>query len=366
MTKRLLMIVLLLFIFVSITACNNKSKVTDGKDIVFEEDSTKEQNSEHNAEEKVEEDEADEADEAEVVVSDGIPSPLSGIYGEEEKVNRRPVAVMFDNAPQARWQAGLSQAEVVYEFLVEPPYTRYLGIFLLNEPELIGPVRSARPYFVATLLEYDPLYVRVGGSEEAKADVKKYKIADIDGLYSGAFWRNYKTGKKAPNNMYISMEGIRKEQKRLKYNETGEYNGFSFNIKDSDIEGKEANEVLIKYYNNNTTKYEYDEENRIYKRYKDKKLHIDENDETPLLAKNIFILEAKTKIIDDLGRMEIQIVGQGKGYYITNGNYISITWEKASVNDKIIFLDENSNEIKLNPGITWIQFTKPDPDVEII
>lgn len=358
--KSFVMIITLLLALVSVTACSNKSKISAGKDIIMEEDKNKEQNGEQNAEEKNEE------DESEVVVSDGIPSPLSGIYGEEEKVNRRPVAVMFDNAPQARWQAGLSQAEVVYEFLVEPPYTRYLGIFLLNEPELIGPVRSARPYFVATLLEYDPLYVRVGGSEEAKADVKKYKIADIDGLYSGAFWRNTKTGKKAPNNMYISMDGIRKEQKRLKYNETGEYKGFPFNKKDSDIEGIEAKEVLIKYYPNNTTKYEYDEDNKVYKRYKDGKLHIDENDEKTLLAKNILILEAKTKIIDDLGRMEIQVVGQGKGYYITNGKYINITWEKASVNDKIIFLDERGNEVKLNPGTTWIQFTKPNPDVEIL
>lgn len=354
------MIITLLLVLISVTACNNKSKITDGKNITLEEDNDKEQNNKHNAEEKSEE------DEPEVIVSDGIPSPLSGIYGEEEKVNRRPVAIMFDNAPQARWQAGLSQAEVVYEFLVEPPYTRYLGIFLLNEPELIGPVRSARPYFVATLLEYDPLYVRVGGSEEAKADVKKYKIADIDGLYSGAFWRNTKTGKKAPNNMYISMEGIRKEQKRLKYNEMGEYKGFPFNNKDSDIEGIEAKEVLIEYYSNNTTRYEYDEDNKVYIRYKDGKLHIDENDEKPLLAKNIFILEAKTKIIDELGRMEIQVVGQGKGYYITNGKYVNITWKKASVNDKIIFLDEKGEEIKLNPGTTWIQFTKPDPDVEII
>ncbi len=63
---------------------------------------------------------------------------------------------MFDNHPSARWQSGLSQAEIVYEFLVEAPYTRYMGIYLINEPELIGPIRSSRPYFITTLLEYDP------------------------------------------------------------------------------------------------------------------------------------------------------------------------------------------------------------------
>lgn len=362
MKKRtaLVTISLIMLIFVALTACTSKSSETDNSDLIID-------NEDYQNEDEIEEgsEGSSEDNNDELVVPDGIPSPLSGIYSEEEKINRRPVAVMFDNDPKARWQAGLRQAEVVYEFLVEPPYTRYMGIFLINDPELIGPVRSARPYFVATLLEYDPLYVRVGGSEQAKADVKKYKVADIDGLYSGAFWRNTKTGKKAPNNMYISMEGIRKEQKRLKYNETGEYKGFTFNDIDYNIEGIEANEVLIKYYSNNTTKYEYDKENKVYKRYKDGKLHIDEIDNEVIVAKNIFILEAKTKIIDEAGRMEIQVIGQGKGYYITNGKCMNITWEKASVNDKIIFLDEQGNEIKLNRGVTWIQFTKPDPDVEI-
>lgn len=353
--KASLAIILLLLTFISITACSKEGKNTNGPDII-----TNEENNDIS-----QETEETEKNEEEIVLSDGIPSPLSGIYGQEEKVNRRPVAVMFDNDPKARWQAGLSQAEIAYEFLVEPPYTRYMGIFLLNEPVLIGPVRSARPYFIAILLEYDPLYVHVGGSEEAKADIKKYQVADIDGLYSGAFWRNTKTGKRAPNNLYISMDEIRKEQERLKYKETADIKGFSFNIKDTDIEGIDATEVLIKYYSNNTTKYEYDSENKVYKRYKDGKLHIDEADEKPIIAKNIIIQEANTKIIDSEGRMEIQVIGEGKGLYITNGKCQNITWKKKSLNDKTKFFDEKGNEVKLNQGVTWIQFTKPDPVIEI-
>ncbi len=102
------------------------------------------------------------------IIIKGIPSPLSGIYADEEKINRRVVAVMFDNHPKARWQAGLKDAEIVYEFPVEAPYTRYLGLFLINDPESIGPIRSSRPYFVTKVLEYDAVYVRVGGSEQAK------------------------------------------------------------------------------------------------------------------------------------------------------------------------------------------------------
>lgn len=358
--KRLLLFFAAIMIFVlTMTSCSKDEDSIKELDLIDEENNINEvENIDENNSTEIEE-------EILIETLDGVPSPLSGLLGEEEKLNRRPVAVMFDNHPKARWQAGISQAEIVYEFLVEPPYTRYMGIFLLNDPEVIGPVRSARPYFVEILLEYDPLYVRVGGSEAAKEDVKKYQVADIDGLYSPAFWRDTKKGKSAPNNLYTSMEAIREEQKRLKYKEQVEFEGFPFNEENTDIEGESAEEILINYYSNNTTKYEYDTENKVYKRYKDGKLHIDENDEQPILVKNIIIQEADTKVIDSEGRLKIDVIGKGKGIYITNGKFKEITWKKDSLDDKTKFFDEDGNIIKLNPGITWIQVTKKNPDVEI-
>lgn len=305
--------------------------------------------------------------EDEEIENKGIPSPLSGILAPEEKVNRRPVAVMFDNHPRARWQAGLSQAEIIYEFMVEAPYTRYMGIYLINDPKSLGPIRSSRPYFVTTLLEYDPVYVRVGGSEQAKKDIINLKIADIDGLSSSkeVFWRYKGTNKKGPHNLYSSMEIIRKTQEERKYKLIGDYKGFSFYSTDTDIEGSVAKNVFIRYNRENTTLYTYDEEKRIYTRKKDGKLHIDEYDNTPITAKNIIIQEANTKIIDKIGRLSIDLIGKGKGMFITNGKVQKITWEKENRSSKTYFLDESGNEIKLNPGITWIQVTNLNPDIRI-
>lgn len=306
---------------------------------------------------QVDEVEIDETEEPDVVKEkkEGIPSPISGMYGPEEKVNRRPVAIVFDNHPKARWQAGLSQAEIVYEFLVEAPYSRYLGIYILNDPEHIGPVRSARPYFVTTTLEYDAVFVRVGGSEEAKADVKNLKVADVDGLYSGAFTRYTATGKTAPNNLYTTMERIRQEQKNKKFKEEGDFEAFIFNEDDEEIKGEKALEVLIEYNKNNTTKYVYDETNRVYKRYKDGKLHIDEYDNSEIIAKNIIIQQATTKVLDSVGRLSIDLINKGTGIYITNGNHHEITWEKTSRSGKTKYYNHQGEEIKLNPGVTWIQ-----------
>ena len=295
----------------------------------------------------------------------GLPSPLSGLYIEDrDKINRRPVAIMFDNHPKARWQAGLKDAEIVYEFLVEFPYTRYLALYLVNDPEDIGPVRSARPYFITTSLEYDALYVHVGGSPQAKTDISNLKIADIDGLTSSnkVFWR--KSHKKAPNNMYSSMDAIRSEAERRNYRQDSEYKSFKFYEDDRELEGRPANSVAINYRKDNTSAYEYDSEEKIYKRYKDGEVHIDESDNSPILAKNIIIQRADTKVIDNIGRLSINLEGSGEGIYISNGKAIDIRWEKGAKNQKTLYYMMDTNEeLILNPGISWIQIVQNDTEI---
>lgn len=200
--KRIIIVLMILILFVS-TSCSKKDDL------------------EIDGEREIEKDE----EEIELLEEqEGVPSPISGLYALEEKINRRPFAIMFDNHPRARWQAGLSQAEIVYEFMVEAPYTRYMGIYLINDPKSIGPIRSSRPYFITTLLEYDAVYVRVGGSSQAKQDVIKLKIADIDGLSSSnkVLWKDTKVNKRAPHNTYTNMEVLRKTQEERGFKLIGE------------------------------------------------------------------------------------------------------------------------------------------------
>ena len=229
------------------------------------------------------------------------------------------------------------------------------------------PIRSSRPYFVTTLLEYDPVYVRVGGSEAAKNDIINLKIADIDGLSSSnkVLGKNKKVNKKAPHNTYTSLEVIRKTQLERGYKENGEYEGFKFNEEDTDIDGFVAEKILLNYFKDNTTLYTYNPDEKVYYRKKDGAIHIDEFDNSSIIAKNIILQEAKTKVIDSEGRLSIDLVGEGKGKYITNGKGINIRWIKKSRNSKTHFYDESDKEIVLNPGVTWIQVIHTNPDIII-
>ena len=107
-------------------------------------------------------------------------SALNGKYYREEQLKARPISVIYDNHPSARWQAGITKADIVYECEVEYPYTRYMAVFQTGYPEHIGPIRSARSYFIRYASEYDSVYVHVGGSEEALALIRDNGIADID------------------------------------------------------------------------------------------------------------------------------------------------------------------------------------------
>ncbi len=287
-----------------------------------------------------------------------IISPLDGLKYYPEELNKRPVAVSIDNHPDARLQAGLRDAEIIYEFQVEYPYTRYLAVFLAKEPEQIGPVRSARPYIIYYALENDAIFVHVGGSEDAFADIKRLGAAEIDGLYSGAMWRYNDTGKFAPHNMYTTLKSIRAEAERIGLRTEGKFEKYSFNEKSKKLSEKydtlTANKINITYNKENTTDYIYDEALKLYLRFKDKEKHMDELDNEQLATKNIIVLEAPKNVLDSVGRLYLETIGTGKGMYYTEGESCEITWKKDSEKARTKFYI-NNEELCLNPGNTWIQ-----------
>lgn len=297
-----------------------------------------------------------------------VISPLDGLKYFPEELEKRPVAISIDNHPQARQQAGLSQAEIIYECEVEFPFTRYLCIFLAKEPEMVGPVRSARPYLIYYALENDGIFVHVGGSQDAFDEIARLSVADVDGLYSGAMWRYNDTGKYAPHNMYTDLHTIRDEAERYGYRREAEFDSYTFSKKDrklsSDYSDTEpALNISITYNHSNNTKYTYDDEQKVYLRFKDGEEHVDELTEKQLTAKNIFILSMTRQVLDNEGRLALSSVGGGEGYYVSDGEMMPVTWQKISEKARTKFY-VNDEELILNPGNTWIQAVSQDTVVE--
>ena len=173
----------------------------------------------------------------------------------------RPIAVMIDNHKGAMPQAGLNDAYMVYEIIVEGGETRLMALFKGANLDKIGPVRSSRHYYLDYALENDAIYVHFGWSPQAQSDISKLNVNNINGISesSTSFWRV--KDKYAPHNAVTSTEKILEIAKRKGYATTSTKKSVLNYVADPvELDSKiEAKAVTIPYSDSNTVQYTYDE-----------------------------------------------------------------------------------------------------------
>lgn len=281
------------------------------------------------------------------------------IVNEESK--SRPYAIMINNVEGARkLQSGLQDAYMVYELMVEGGITRYLALFLDQTTERIGSIRSARHYYLDYALENDAIYVHHGYSPQAREDWSKLGVDRIEVNESTTGWRDKSASKTYEFTLFTNIEKLGKgiRSKRTERNKDLLLNYSVDNIDISQMEGAiPANKVDIKYSSNTTTNYKYDTDNNIYLRSVNNKSQNDYVTGKQLTVKNIIVYKVKYSNIqgDNKGRQTIDNVGNGTGYYISNGYAVPITWKKDSRSSATIYKYNNGKEIQVNDGNTFIQ-----------
>lgn len=279
----------------------------------------------------------------------------------DENSNTRPIAVMINNHPKAvPNHAGLQDAYLLYEAIVEGGYTRIMAIYKDKNTGRIGSVRSSRHYFLDYAMENDAIYVHFGWSPKAQTDISSYAINNINGLYDNAFWRDTSLNVAYEHTAFTSMEKINQIISKKGYRNTTDekslLNYDVYNIDISKLEGAiSANNIVIPYSYAHTTKYEYDANNKVYKRYMNDKAHMDVVTKEQYTVKNIIIQKIYNFSMDSYGRQDMNNVGTGEGYFITNGYAVPITWSKNSRKEKTIYKYLDGTELKVNDGNTFIQ-----------
>ena len=294
---------------------------------------------------------------------------------EEKKVqifqgNDRPIAVMIDNHNLAWPQGGLNQAYMVYEIIVEGGETRLMALFKGVDVEKIGPVRSARHYFIDYAMENDAIYTHFGQSPQAQSDLKKYSIDDINGIAEDGttFWRV--KDKSAPHNAATSTEKLLQSAKNKKYRITSsEESVLNYVTDEVNLEeGQGAVSVTIPHSTLQVVKYFYNEENKVYQRYARNKEQTDWTTGEPVTTKNIIITFCDNYTLTDSenkGRQGLKNIGTFDGYYITNGKAIKIKCIKEDRQSQTKYEDLEGNEIKVNDGNTFVQICPTSADVVI-
>jgi len=290
-------------------------------------------------------------------------SPFTG-QAVDEQLLRKAMIVIIENSPAARPQSGLEEASIVYEVLVEGGITRFIALYWDNIPEKIGPIRSARPYMIDIAKEYNGLLLHAGASPEGFAMLAEGDLEHLDQIYrSRYYWRS--SNRRAPHNLYTGKTRIEDYLDSLigqEYQQKFSFRQVSF-IKPQD---QLADIIKIPYWGGTMVTYKYNNQENQYYRYSGSKEtpHLLDNNKQ-ISANNIVVQYARTRQIDDVGRLSIELDNRGSSFVFTDGLVIEGFWEKDS-DGSTKFYNNQGERIKLNPGQTWIELVPDSIEIEFI
>lgn len=341
--------------------------------------------------------------------------PLNGaLYTSSEKElwsTHRPLMVMIENHQDARPQSGLANADVVYEVVAEGGITRFMALFYCavqkGSPNRydVGPVRSARTYFLDLASEYSdyPLYAHVGGANCSAATpggpcTTNRKAQAIEQIASYG-WNNkgtwgdlsqfslsYKVCRREPertgevrdteHTMYCSTKelwqiaadrGLTNQTVVNKTSWDKNFRPWNFTQKDQSIATPLAKNISFDFwsgYKDYSVAWSYRPSTNDYSRQNGGQPHTDFNTGEVITAKNIvFQFVKESRSVDEHMHNLYEVIGSGTGYLFQNGDKIDITWTKASRTARTIFKDKNGQEVKFVPGTIWVEIVSKNTTV---
>ncbi len=298
-----------------------------------------------------------------------IHHPLSGVAIDAALEDLPQVySVMIDNSADAWPQSGIDQAFLVIEAPVEAGIPRLHAFFSADtNVDKIGPVRSARPYFVDWANQLDALYAHVGGSNDALELISSNGTFDLNEFWNDQyFWRA--RDRYAPHNTYTSTELLSKavsarEERGMAPDLLYGTWQWDETVPAADVLGGSVS-VLFSNSSTYTAHWFYDIATGRYARMQgDWRTKTQDNVE--VFADNVVVIVTDISILDAVGRRQIRTVGEGDAWVFKDGQSIEATWRSSSETVRMRFYDVAGAEIALNPGSTWIEVTGDKENVTI-
>ncbi|WP_138755883.1 DUF3048 domain-containing protein [Paenibacillus sinopodophylli] len=291
-------------------------------------------------------------------------APLTGIKL-EKTADARPIVVMINNFAAARPQSGLTNADVIWEVLAEGGITRLIAVFQSTSAltETIGPVRSIRPYLIDIGDSYGAVLAHAGASNDGYAILQRQGKPYLDEISNAGsyFWRS--KDRKAPHNLYSSLEQLRTGAEKKKYSLDKQVPPYTFAEAGSTEAGVAASDITISFLlKNYNVGYLYDAASGLYKRSISGKPHIDMNNNEQLSGTNLVVLGADHKTLDNEGRLAVDLTSGGSAILFQRGKAVEAEWVRAP--DGMIRIIKNGAELPFVPGKTFFHIVPNKPTFE--
>lgn len=284
----------------------------------------------------------------------------------------RPYGVVINNYPSAvKVQSGLDKAYMIYEFPIEGGLSRSTAFFKDVDDVKLGTIRSARHNYIDYMYEHDAIFVHFGGSATAYEHLNSTKYDHIDGntTDSKPFWREQHENLAYEHRVYTNLSKVIDYVKNTKKFRTTTDSTPVLNYSVDEVELKEkenskvANTIDIYYSGSFYVTFKYNSKTKRYDRYFKGNPHVDYFTKKQYDCKNVIITFVNWGTVsghaDKAGNsyLDLNNIGTGEGYYITNGYAVPITWEKKDRKSKTIYKYKNGTEIEANDGNTWVMLT---------
>ncbi|MBC5807176.1 MAG: DUF3048 domain-containing protein [Candidatus Eremiobacter antarcticus] len=289
-----------------------------------------------------------------------IPTPersaLNGTVISRNSGQHRVVAVMIDNYPtSARPQSGLTDADIVYEVEAEGGITRYMALFLEKTPRRIGPVRSARTYFVDLARPYDPLFAHAGENNDVWEPLKELRasgFADMDEIVGTpeAFWRD--PSREMPHNLYTSVARLRSTARKYGWHDRPfGHRHFVFSSKSNSR--RTAPDVILTFWNGYTVAFRANA--GAYKRIINGQVQHDLENPTPYRVADIIAVWIPAKVLDDLGDLSMPVYGEFPAVLVSGGAATAARWVALGPNELPRLTDAKGASLALSPGQIYVE-----------
>lgn len=280
-------------------------------------------------------------------------NPLTGLEF-EGKPMIRPFIVSTDNDSYlSRPQAGISQADILYEVPIEGGGSRYEPIYYSKKPGLIGAIRSCRPYIINLAREYNAVLVHNGKSPQAKqifSTINRVNAEDDFDIY------HTEKNPNLPGNLYTYGDKVVKRIAKRGFDKKKTIRTFPWLKGGESVSGEDAKTITVNYADGAYNTFEYDDSRKLYTKYVKGKKLIDANNNKVITCANILVQEVPFKLYDqNSGRLNIDLTRGGKATMFTQGKVVKGTWERKDLDSPTIFKDEKGNEFKMTPGVTCVQ-----------
>jgi hypothetical protein len=302
---------------------------------------------------------------------------------------------MIENSTDARPQSGISFADVVYEAVAEGGITRFLAVFYCQDAGIVGPVRSARTYYLDFISEYgqNPLYAHVGGANtpgpaNALGQIEDYGWASYNDL--NQFSIGFPTFKRdesrlgrtvATEHTVYSVTNklwqFAKEERELTHvDEDGnvwDENFTPYEFKDDAATSSRGSmkSVHIEHwdgYDDFFIDWMYDKATNTYARVNGGDKHMDRNTGKQITAKNVIVLFMREGRANDGYEGNLHMLygtkGSGNASVFMDGREVEARWSKPNREARLV-LTANGEEIAFNRGLMWFHVVAPDSTVEV-